>query len=76
MKRSSFIGKIGKYDIYESNGKGKAGNAQNETKSIQVREYNTSEGYQLKKSFPYTVSDPLARDKAIDKAKNYGQKNQ
>jgi hypothetical protein len=76
MKKGSFIGKIGKYDLYESNGKGKAGNGHNETKSIQIREYKGADSYQLKKSFTYTVADPLAKEKALDEARTYCRDNQ
>ncbi|GGA92650.1 hypothetical protein [Puia dinghuensis] len=76
MKRASFIGKIGKYDVYESNGKGKAGNAPSETKSIQVRLYDGPDAYLLRKSFSYTIADPLARNKALEKARKYCQENQ
>lgn len=76
MKRAEFIGNIGKYVLYESNGQGKAGNAHNETKSIQVREYHDEDAYQLKKSFSYTVDDPTAKEKALEKAKKYCQEHQ
>jgi len=76
MKQSKFIGNIGKFSLYESNGRGKSGNAQNETKSIQVREYGSDMGFKLHKSFSYMIADPTAREKALDKGKAYCKRNQ
>ena len=76
MKRSKVIGNIGKFALYESNGRGKSGNATGDTKSIQVREYNPDDSYFIRKSLSYTIADPTAREKALTKAKDYCAENQ
>lgn len=76
MKKSKFIGNIGKFSLYESDGRGRSGNAANETKSIQVRKYEGTEGFTLEKSFSYILADPIAKNRALEKAKAYCQKSQ
>ncbi len=76
MKQSTFIGHIGKFAIYESNGVGKSGNATGETKSIQVRLYNNDDSYLLKKSFSFSLTKEGSYEKARQKAKEYAQSNQ